>query len=119
MLYQGRGSARGGPGGRGGGRGGSGQRGGAGGRGGAQGAGRGGAAGGRGGARGGGPAGAERPKKEAILDLAKYVDKRIRVKFTGGREGEIRLRVHPLVLRARTHAFMLCAGFHAGGSESA
>ncbi|EPQ30802.1 uncharacterized protein PFL1_01703 [Pseudozyma flocculosa PF-1] len=27
-----------------------------------------------------------RPKKEAILDLSKYVDKRIRVKFTGGRE---------------------------------
>ncbi|CEH12928.1 related to snrnp protein [Ceraceosorus bombacis] len=47
--------------------------------------------GGRGGASGSGAAGAsavsgpERPKREAILDLAKYVDKRIRVKFTGGR----------------------------------
>ncbi|MCO5596220.1 hypothetical protein L7F22_050280 [Adiantum nelumboides] len=29
---------------------------------------------------------AERPKKEAILDLSKHVDKRVRVKFTGGRE---------------------------------
>lgn len=56
-----------------------------------------GARGGRGGGRGGhGPdsnaAGAphqerERPKKENILDLGKYVDKRITVKFNGGREG--------------------------------
>lgn len=29
----------------------------------------------------------ERPKKEAILDLNKYNDKRIMVKFNGGREG--------------------------------
>ncbi|BGP03310.1 U6 snRNA-associated Sm-like protein LSm7 [Rhodotorula toruloides] len=42
------------------------------------GAGRGGSAG-----RGGGD---DRPRREAILDLAKYVDKQIRVKFTGGRE---------------------------------
>ncbi|KAM0470049.1 hypothetical protein ACHAPX_010140 [Trichoderma viride] len=50
--------------------------------------------GGRGGGRGGGPraeAGAggaqtERPKKENILDLAKYLDKAIIVKFNGGRE---------------------------------
>ncbi|KAI0790957.1 U6 snRNA-associated Sm-like protein LSm7 [Abortiporus biennis] len=44
----------------------------------------------------GGPAGASRgrgpqptmdkPKREAILDLSKYVQERIRVKFTGGRE---------------------------------
>ncbi|KAI1771668.1 like-Sm domain-containing protein [Hypoxylon cercidicola] len=55
-----------------------------------------GARGGRGGGRGGhgadsGAAGAphqerERPKKENILDLGKYVDKRITVKFNGGRE---------------------------------
>ncbi|KAF9528869.1 hypothetical protein CPB83DRAFT_835591 [Crepidotus variabilis] len=32
-----------------------------------------------------GPPG-EKPKREAILDLSKYVDERIRVKFTGGRE---------------------------------
>jgi U6 snRNA-associated Sm-like protein LSm7 len=52
--------------------------------------------GGRGGGRGGGPraeAGAggaqtERPKKENILDLAKYLDKAIIVKFNGGREGK-------------------------------
>lgn len=42
----------------------------------------------RGGGRGGGPSGGagERPKKEAILDLTKYKDQKIRVKFTGGRE---------------------------------
>lgn len=50
--------------------------------------------GGRGGGRGGGGAGGgnqsgerERPKKENILDLAKYMDKQINVKFNGGREG--------------------------------
>lgn len=40
----------------------------------------------------GGPAAAstsqqERPKKENILDLAKYMDKQVTVKFNGGREG--------------------------------
>ncbi|KAH7099423.1 U6 snRNA-associated Sm-like protein LSm7, partial [Auriculariales sp. MPI-PUGE-AT-0066] len=28
----------------------------------------------------------DKPKREAILDLAKYQNERIRVKFTGGRE---------------------------------
>ncbi|KAI9759693.1 MAG: Sm-like protein lsm7 [Chaenotheca gracillima] len=46
--------------------------------------------GGRGGGRGGGGAqhqgGSERPKKENILDLTKYMDKEINVKFNGGRE---------------------------------
>ncbi|THH30311.1 hypothetical protein EUX98_g3875 [Antrodiella citrinella] len=40
--------------------------------------------------RGGAPRGAQptmdKPKREAILDLSKYVNERIRVKFTGGRE---------------------------------
>ena len=55
--------------------------------------GRGGDRGGRGGARGGGGAAAghsqqhDRPKKENILDLSKYMDKEIAVKFNGGREG--------------------------------
>ncbi|KAK7055350.1 hypothetical protein R3P38DRAFT_2846547 [Favolaschia claudopus] len=44
----------------------------------------------RGGPRGGGPGGSlptmDKPKREAILDLSKYVNERIRVKFTGGRE---------------------------------
>lgn len=51
--------------------------------------------GGRGGGRGGGARGeagagaqTERPKKENILDLAKYMDKAIIVKFNGGREGK-------------------------------
>jgi U6 snRNA-associated Sm-like protein LSm7 len=41
---------------------------------------------GRGGAHGGGDR--EKSKKENILDLGKYMDKQITVKFTGGREGE-------------------------------
>ena len=49
---------------------------------------------GRGGAQGGAaaaaaaPGGVEKPKKENILDLTKYMDKEICVKFAGGREGE-------------------------------
>ncbi|KIV95904.1 hypothetical protein PV10_03505 [Exophiala mesophila] len=50
--------------------------------------------GGRGGGRGGGGSGGaqqgnqahEKPKKENILDLTKYIDKQINVKFNGGRE---------------------------------
>ncbi|KAK7946118.1 uncharacterized protein PG986_010439 [Apiospora aurea] len=68
------------------------QRGGRGG-GGYRGRGGGGGRGGHGaGGRGGHGAGAEggqereRPKKENILDLSKYMDKRITVKFNGGRE---------------------------------
>ena len=30
----------------------------------------------------------EKKKKESIFDLSKYIDKPIRVKFQGGREGE-------------------------------
>ena len=56
--------------------------------------GRGGGRGGRGNDRGGrggnsnahGDKTAERPKKENILDLSKYMDKEINVKFNGGRE---------------------------------
>ncbi|KAB5594436.1 U6 snRNA-associated-like-Sm protein LSm7 [Ceratobasidium theobromae] len=40
--------------------------------------------------RGGAPAGADKPRREAILDLSKYQDERIRVKFTGGRQGKFR-----------------------------
>lgn len=43
-----------------------------------------------GGGRGGGAQAAEKPKKENILDLTKYMDKEITVKFNGGREGMIR-----------------------------
>ncbi|KAL2863763.1 putative small nuclear ribonucleoprotein (LSM7) [Aspergillus lucknowensis] len=47
--------------------------------------------GGRGGKSGGAGGGAqqqqqEKPKKENILDLSKYSDKEVRVKFNGGRE---------------------------------
>lgn len=50
--------------------------------------------GGRGGSSGtsgrGGGTGvhAEKPKKENILDLTKYMDKELVVKFNGGREGQ-------------------------------
>lgn len=48
--------------------------------------------GGVGGGRGGGHTqGAEKPKKENILDLAKYMDKEIIVKFNGGRESKLAL----------------------------
>lgn len=46
--------------------------------------------GGRGGAAGGDQT-REKPKKENILDLNKYMDKRITVKFSGGREGKLAL----------------------------
>ncbi|KXH27500.1 LSM domain-containing protein [Colletotrichum salicis] len=51
-----------------------------------RGGGRGGGGGDRGGAQGSG-GDRERPKKENILDLSKYMDKQITVKFNGGREG--------------------------------
>ena len=64
-------------------------------RGGGRGAGHGGNRGGRGGAGRGGGGGSqqtnqpqEKPKKENILDLTKYVDKQINVKFNGGRESK-------------------------------
>lgn len=47
---------------------------------------RGGRGGGRGGRDGAGGDKSEKPKKENILDLAKYMDKEITVKFNGGRE---------------------------------
>lgn len=46
----------------------------------------------RGGSGGGGSHGGqqtEKPKKENILDLTKYMDKEITVKFNGGREGKV------------------------------
>ena len=33
----------------------------------------------------------EKPKKENILDLNKYMDKEVQVKFNGGREGGLRV----------------------------
>jgi len=63
-------------------------------RGGGRGGGRGNNRGGRGGGDRSGAGGdsrgskdQEKPKKENILDLGKYSDKRIIVKFNGGREG--------------------------------
>ena len=64
-------------------------RAGRGGRGDRGGSGRGGGGGGRGAHSGGAGQSAERPKKENILDLGKYMDKEIMVKFNGGREGKV------------------------------
>lgn len=65
------------------------------GRGGGGGGGRGGGERGRGGGgRGGHTQGPEKPKKENILDLAKYMDKEIMVKFNGGREIQGTLKGH-------------------------
>lgn len=59
--------------------------------------GHGGGRGGRGGGGGRGGAGqgsqAEKPKKENILDLTKYMDKQVNVKFNGGRESKFSLVV--------------------------
>ena len=41
------------------------------------------------GGRGGSQAAGGEKKKENILDLTKYMDKEITVKFSGGREGEL------------------------------
>ena len=60
-----------------------------GGRGGSRGEHRGGRGAGGQGRGGGAQQSQERPKKENILDLGKYMDKRITVKFNGGREGMI------------------------------
>lgn len=49
---------------------------------------RGGRGGGRGGRGGHGQSDQPERKREAILDLSKYADKRVRVKFNGGREVE-------------------------------
>ena len=52
--------------------------------------GRGGASRGRGGGAGGNSnAGPERKKRESILNLQQYVDTSIRIKFMGGREGQL------------------------------
>jgi U6 snRNA-associated Sm-like protein LSm7 len=70
-----------------------------GGRGGGRGGDRGGRGGGRGGAQAGGAAAqTDRPKKENILDLSKYMDKRLTVKFSGGREGQWSVGICGVVL---------------------
>lgn len=46
----------------------------------------------RGGAGGGDDNKKERPKKESIIDLSRFVDKLVRVKFQGGREATGKLK---------------------------
>lgn len=68
--------------------------------------------GGRGAHRGGGAGGGahqqqqqqEKPKKENILDLNKYMDKEVRVKFNGGREG----KTHPYCCYLHTLLTDIC-----------
>lgn len=49
---------------------------------------------------GGGGGAQEKPKKENILDLNKYMDKEVQVKFSGGREGMLDwfLLIYPFLL---------------------
>jgi hypothetical protein len=61
-------------------------------------------------------------KKSAVLDLSKHVDQRVRVKFTGGREGES-LRACPIFARGLSaqaqqgaSCAQLCAGVRGGGA---
>ena len=51
----------------------------------------------RGGGAGGGAQQQEKPKKENILDLSKYMDKTVNVKFNGGREGKLPCPIPGLV----------------------
>lgn len=81
--------------------------------------------GGRGG-RGGGHQGnreqGEKPKKENILDLAKYMDKQITVKFNGGREGTygIRGKIQPPKRKeGLANRWRLCSCRHAQGLRCA
>lgn len=58
--------------------------------------------GGRVGGRGGGGAGAgtdpkDKPKKENIIDLNRFLDKQLKVKFNGGREGMFHLNTYCLL----------------------
>lgn len=50
----------------------------------------------------------EKKKKESILDLSKYIDKTIRVKFQGGREGEAPASAPPNNLRKVTRGESDC-----------
>ena len=72
--------------------------------------GRGGSGGGRGGSRaeGQGSGDREKPKKENILDLGKYMDKQITVKFNGGREGKPKPLVSHGIHHARPHGYYDC-----------
>jgi hypothetical protein len=46
----------------------------------------------------------DKPKREAILDLGKYSNERVRVKFMGGREGMYFVYPYLLVFtHARSH----------------
>lgn len=81
-----------------------------GGRGGGRGGRGGGDRGGRGGAQSGGQQQQERPKKENILNLDKYMDKEIMVKFSGGREGMLK---HRPVSR-----FLKCCGAKISATEA-
>jgi hypothetical protein len=59
---------------------------------------------------GGGGGAQEKPKKENILDLNKYMDKEVQVKFSGGREGMLDwfLLIYPFYFLFL--AFYFCLG---------
>ena len=47
----------------------------------------------------------EKKKRESILNLQQYVDKSVRVKFMGGREGECGLRLWLMVVTGTLKGF--------------
>ena len=68
--------------------------------------------GGRSGGRGGSQSSqAEKPKKENILDLTKYMDKQITVKFTGGREGK--MIENSALVKMHAHTVIVYSGRYA------
>jgi hypothetical protein len=73
--------------------------------------GRGGDRGGRGG-RGGGASGSteqkEKPKKENIIDLNRFLDQKLKVKFNGGREGRHTHQLFGMSEKALT----ICSHWH-------
>lgn len=53
----------------------------------------------------------DKPKREAILDLTKYVNERIRVKFAGGREGALSTSALSISLNCTITATGVLKGF--------
>lgn len=56
----------------------------------------------------------DKPKREAILDLSKYTNERIRVKFTGGREGAWRVSISMKHRNSRSLSMLAVTGILKG-----
>jgi hypothetical protein len=60
---------------------------------------------------GGGGGAQEKPKKENILDLNKYMDKEVQVKFNGGREGMLDIFSYIPFYFSLIYCFWSCDNF--------